>query len=154
MGSFTTNVPMNLQPSQTRTQHYYLDPPGIGHRLLTRDGTAFYLQDQGVKTNQIFVSSAPTCKGNMPEHIHMHGIWRSRRLQPLKASTFILTFAFTVIMLPLTGDSPAPSETTMTTLNTTYPVAMYHPSARGVRIFIKLSPTRTFSQQEFATSKS
>ena len=69
MGLFMTNVPMTSQPSQTQTQHYYLEPPGIGHQLLTRDGTVFYLRDQGAKINQMFVSSAPTCKGNTPEHI-------------------------------------------------------------------------------------
>ena len=69
MGPFMTKVPMLSQPSQTRQQQYHLDPPGIGHRLITRDGTVFYLRDQGAKTNQMFVSSAPTCKGNTPEHI-------------------------------------------------------------------------------------
>ena len=71
MGPFMTNTPpKTTQPRPTRTQHYYLDPPGIGYQLITQqDGTVLNLRDQGAKTNQMFVTSAPPCKGNTPEHI-------------------------------------------------------------------------------------
>ena len=70
MGPFMTNTPMTTQPGQTPTQHYYLDPPGIRHRLITRDGTVFYyLRDQGAKNNQMFMTSTPPSKGNAPKHI-------------------------------------------------------------------------------------
>ena len=43
MKPFITSIPENQNPNKMRTCHYHLDPPGIGHRLITRDGTVFHL---------------------------------------------------------------------------------------------------------------
>ena len=69
MKPFRTNIPQVRNPSKMQVMHYHLDPPVVGNRLITRDGTVFHLRDQGPKTDQMFISSAPRCKGNKPEEI-------------------------------------------------------------------------------------
>ena len=61
MGPFLTNIHETLQPNWMPTQQYYLDPPGIGHQIITRDDTVFHLRD---KKDLMFVTTAPACKGN------------------------------------------------------------------------------------------
>ena len=99
MGPFMTNVPDDLATQSNPNATLLLSrPPGIGHRLLTRDSTVFYLRDQGAKTNQMSVSRAPICKGNTPEHIRAHGIWLSPPLWRPKAIMYIRTFASAAII--------------------------------------------------------
>ena len=69
MKPFITNIPETQNPNRMRNCHYHLDPPGIGHRLITRDGTVFHLRDHGPKSDQMFITGAPSCKGNSPADI-------------------------------------------------------------------------------------
>ena len=69
MKPFITNIPEQQNPNKMRNCHYHLDPPGIGHRLITRDGTVFHLRDHGAKSDQMFISGAPSCKGSTPANI-------------------------------------------------------------------------------------
>ena len=70
MKPFPTDIPFNNQPTQTREQYYYLDPPVTGHRLITIDGTLFNLRtDLGPKNDELFIKGAPRCLGNTAEDI-------------------------------------------------------------------------------------
>ena len=71
MKPFITNIPEQQNPNKMRNCHYHLDPPGIGHRLITRDGTVFHLRDHGAKSDQMFISGAPSCKGSTPADIRV-----------------------------------------------------------------------------------
>ena len=65
MKPFITSIPTTQNPNKMRTCHHHLDPPGIGHRLITRDGTVFHLRDHGAKSNEMFIKSAPVCRDNL-----------------------------------------------------------------------------------------
>jgi len=69
MKPYITNIPETQNPNKMRNCHYHLDPPGIGHRLITRDGTVFHLRDHGAKSDQMFITGAPSCKGSSPADI-------------------------------------------------------------------------------------
>ena len=59
-----TSILETQNPNKMRTCHCHLNPPGIGHQLITRDGTAFHPRNHGAKSNEMFIKSAPVCHSN------------------------------------------------------------------------------------------
>jgi hypothetical protein len=73
MKRFNTNTPTTSDPSITRKANYHLDPPGIGPRLITRDGTYFCLNKQEntkeAARDKLFLSNMPSCKDSSPSAV-------------------------------------------------------------------------------------
>ena len=69
MKPFRTDMPEVRNPSKIGAMHHCLDPLVMGNRLITRDGAAFHLRNHGPKSDQMFVTSAPRCKGNKSEEM-------------------------------------------------------------------------------------
>ena len=68
MNPFATNTPETCHPCQIRKEQYYLDFPGIGNPLVTRDGTVFHQRDQGEKDKDAKESPPGTIE---------HGTWQT-----------------------------------------------------------------------------
>ena len=73
MTRFITTIPnLSKDPNGTimRTAEYHLDPGGIGHRLITRDGTCFALTEHSTPASEkAFLSTMPPCKGTSARDI-------------------------------------------------------------------------------------
>jgi len=73
MTRFITKIPdLSKDPNGTimRTAEYHLDPGGIGHRLITRDGTCFALTEHSTPASEkAFLSTMPPCKGTSARDI-------------------------------------------------------------------------------------
>jgi len=73
MTRFLTKIPnLSKDPNGTimRTAEYHLDPGGIGHRLITRDGTCFALTEHSTPASEkAFLSTMPPCKGTTARDI-------------------------------------------------------------------------------------
>jgi len=46
-----------------RTTLSYLDPPGSGNRLITRNGAIFGLPSQKIDDEKLFLANVPACSG-------------------------------------------------------------------------------------------